>query len=321
MSERTAGGIAVLMYHAIAPGSAGAAAADPRYTITRAQLAEQLRALRTRVGAARAVRDVLRDSASTPTNSPRDSESDSSAPCITDALAAPALSRAPTIGAGSPDRGLSRHGADACGVALTFDDGHETNFTEALPLLVEHGANADFFVNPAKVGTWGHASWAQLREMADAGMSIQSHGYDHTYFTALTPSALERDLRSSKAEIEHRVGREVTLLAPPGGRMPPLLAILAGALGYTAVVSSRPALWSSRADALIPRLAVTSDTDVERIVGWASGDARAMRGAVWRYALLARAKRVFGDDRYERIRARVLAARPALPTPPQDRPA
>lgn len=324
MSAGTNPGIAVLMYHAIAPGDAGAPAADPHYTITRTQLAAQLRALRTRVGAARAVRDVLRDAASIPTSRAGFAEPDSAAPCITGALSPPGPVRPAASArraAEALDSGFRRDERDTCGVALTFDDGHETNFTEAFPLLVEHGASADFFVNPAKVGSWGHASWTQLREMADAGMSIQSHGYDHTYFTALAPNALERDLRESKAEIEQRVGREVTLLAPPGGRMPPLLENLACALGYAAVVSSRPGLWSSRADALIPRLAITANTDLARILDWAGGGAGAMRSATRRYALLARAKRVFGDERYERIRARLLAARPAIAPPARDRPA
>jgi len=44
---------------------------------------------------------------------------------------------------------------------------------------------------PAQVGGRGYASWAQLREMSDAGMSIQSHGYSHDYFlTDLSPHHL-----------------------------------------------------------------------------------------------------------------------------------
>ena len=68
------------------------------------------------------------------------------------------------------------------GVIVTFDDGHESNHRVAFPALVATGASADFFVNPAQVGTEGFATWAQLREMAAARMSIQSHGLDHRHY-------------------------------------------------------------------------------------------------------------------------------------------
>ena len=115
--------------------------------------------------------------------------------------------------------------------------------------LIEAGARrleVASFVNPARVGMRGHATWPQLREMADAGMSIQSHGWDHSYFDALSPDALERDLRRSKAEIEQRLGHRVTLLAPPGGRTVPMLAHLAPHGVAFASYNTLPGAWIRR---------------------------------------------------------------------------
>ena len=210
------------------------------------------------------------------------------------------------------------HAAATC---ITFDDGHATHYTEAFPALIDAGATADFFVNPARVGSAGHASWTQLREMADAGMSIQSHGLDHTYFTAQTQNGLELDLRRSKALIEDRIGHAVTLLAPPGGRMPPRLANLACALGYERVLSSEPGRWRDPDAIVLPRLAITDAVEVERVVRWALGEPASMRGDVLRYALLGAAKRGLGDSRYERLRARLMALRAGVAPAAQDRPA
>ena len=191
--------------------------------------------------------------------------------------------------------------------ALTFDDGHESNYAHAFPLLLELRCGADFFVNPARVGTRGHASWAQLREMADAGMSIQSHGWDHTYFDALSPDALEQDLRRSKAEIEDRLGHRVTLLAPPGGRTPPMLGHLACALGYRAVACSVPGAWRRGSPSvMLPRFAVRSATTPARVAAWARGDALAVLRERARHGVLHAAKRMLGTGGYERLRARVL---------------
>jgi peptidoglycan/xylan/chitin deacetylase (PgdA/CDA1 family) len=186
---------------------------------------------------------------------------------------------------------------------LTFDDGHLSNYSLALPSLLEHGAGADFFVNPARVGTDGFADWAQLREMARLGMSIQSHGWDHRYFTALSPAELREDLRRSRTSIEDAIGQPVRLLAPPGGRMPAGLPALAAEAGYSHVLNSQPGFLSAGVS-LLPRMAVTAQLDEDGLRGWLDG--RGVARAQLRYAVLDLAKRALGDRAYERARARLL---------------
>ena len=55
-------------------------------------------------------------------------------------------------------------------VALTFDDGCQSDYTEAFPALRELGMRATFFVVPSFVGQPGYVDWSQLREMVAAGM-------------------------------------------------------------------------------------------------------------------------------------------------------
>ena len=45
----------------------------------------------------------------------------------------------------------SRRGVDPRGVAITFDDGYEDNYRNALPVLREHGATATFYVATSTV--------------------------------------------------------------------------------------------------------------------------------------------------------------------------
>lgn len=195
-------------------------------------------------------------------------------------------------------------------VLVTFDDGHVSNHALAFPALLQRGVAADFFVNPAMVGTGGFATWAQLREMSDAGMSIQSHGYDHVYLTSLGGKELRATLRAAREEISQQVGKDVTLLAPPGGRMPSGLADIALECGYTHVLSSRPGRIGRNRTArrILPRMAITAATSADLLYAW-TGDSRgAMLREQFRYGSLAFAKRVLGDARYERARARALAA-------------
>lgn len=187
---------------------------------------------------------------------------------------------------------------------LTFDDGHLSNYSLALPALLESRAGADFFVNPGRVGKPGFADWAQLREMSERGMSIQSHGWNHRYFTDLTTSELREDLWRSRRMIEDRLGCKVTLLAPPGGRMPERLAELAHDCGYSHVLSSQPGRIRDAAARVLPRMAVTANLHESTLDGWLDG--RGLGRARLRYATLGLAKRALGDRGYERLRARLL---------------
>ncbi len=120
-------------------------------------------------------------------------------------------------------------------------------------------------------------------------MSIQSHSFSHRYLTALSPAELREELSRSKAEIEQHVGRPVTLLAPPGGRMPRGLGALARELGYRWVLSSQPgAIRRGASGAILPRMAVTAHLDEATLSAWLDGDGRAMLRARMRYAVLGR---------------------------------
>lgn len=191
---------------------------------------------------------------------------------------------------------------------ITFDDGHVSNYTLAFPALKARGHHADFFVNPAMVGRDGFASWSQLREMSDAGMSIQSHGYDHVYLTSLDKQKLRATLSAAREEISQRIGKPVTLLAPPGGRMPRHLPEIARECGYTHVLSSRPGSIVRASDArILPRMAVTAATTDVNLEKWIDGSQHIFLRERIRYGSLAMAKRLLGDTRYERARARAMS--------------
>jgi peptidoglycan/xylan/chitin deacetylase (PgdA/CDA1 family) len=192
-------------------------------------------------------------------------------------------------------------------VLLTFDDGHASNHRLAFPMLVERGMRADFFINPANVGQPDFAGWSELRHMAEAGMSIQSHGYDHRYLTHLAPRELRETLRAARTEIEDRVGTPVKLLAPPGGRMPAGLGDIARECGYSHVLTSRPGrLRRDNRESLLPRLAVTAGMDQREFAKWIAGRPGPILQRKLRYTTLAVAKHLLGDALYEQARARAL---------------
>lgn len=191
-------------------------------------------------------------------------------------------------------------------VALTFDDGHESNGAAALDIL-DHGGSADLFVNSATVGQPGFLDWPALSDLTKAGISVQSHGHSHRYFDELDDAEVERELAVSKAEIEEHTGHAVTLFAPPGGRLNPRVAGIARSLGYRAICSSRAGLWHPGGDPWrIPRLAILASTSDAQFARWIEQDTLEFTRMAARDRILTLAKRALGNDGYERLRARLL---------------
>ncbi|TIL72614.1 MAG: polysaccharide deacetylase family protein [Mesorhizobium sp.] len=191
-------------------------------------------------------------------------------------------------------------------VAFTFDDGHRSN-GPAAERIARAGGSADFFVNPSLVGKPHNLGWSDLRSMADAGMSIQSHGQEHRYLDDLSPAEVVAQLVDSKKAIEDHLGRPVTLFAPPGGRMPPNLRLVAARAGYAAVCSSRVGLWRTREGAWdVPRLAVLQSTSDAQLARWVGHDWWELTNRRACYLALASAKRLLGNHCYERLRGRLL---------------
>ena len=205
------------------------------------------------------------------------------------------------------DAAAGRAGPPA--VAITFDDGHASNGAAA-ERLAARGASADFFINPSQVGLRHRLSWSELRAMAAAGMSIQSHGQTHDHLDRMTEAEVTDSLRRSKDTIEGALGTAVSLFAPPGGRLHPCLARLAGSIGYQALCTSRTGAWTpGSGDAAIPRLAVLASSDLERVRRWAQADPLLIARARLRGGALDAMKRLLGNSTYERLRSAALGRR------------
>jgi peptidoglycan/xylan/chitin deacetylase (PgdA/CDA1 family) len=144
---------------------------------------------------------------------------------------------------------------------ITFDDGWASDFTVALPLLLQAGARAEFFLNTATVGTEGFLSWPQIAEMHRQGMSFQSHGHDHAHLLRLSTPMVKQQLRDSKRIIEDRLGAGVDFLSAPFGLLSRRIVDIALGEGYRAVCTSWA--WPARpGKPVIPRIPIDRNTTV-----------------------------------------------------------
>ncbi len=71
-------------------------------------------------------------------------------------------------------------------VVMTFDDGLESTYKIAYPIMKQYGIKGTVYVIPSLVGTSGYMTLNQLTELHDAGWTIASHTWDHQDLTTLT---------------------------------------------------------------------------------------------------------------------------------------
>jgi peptidoglycan/xylan/chitin deacetylase (PgdA/CDA1 family) len=171
--------------------------------------------------------------------------------------------------------------------ALTFDDGHASDYREAFPALRELGLRATFFVVPTLIGTPGFVSWSELREMVAAGMEVGSHSLTHPFVDCLDASGLAREFGESKAIIEDHLGAAVRAASLPRGWATSALQPVLRELGYRVFCTSRTGWWHPGDEPLaMPRVAVYHGMPIETFAAIVAAEARAL----WRLQAIEAAK-------------------------------
>ena len=111
-------------------------------------------------------------------------------------------------------------------VVITIDDGYESVYRYALPLLRQHDFAATLFIYTDFVGARDAMSWAQLDELARSGLiDIQSHSKSHRNLIERVAQesdsqyrqGLESETRGARQLLEQRLPVQVRHFAFPYG--------------------------------------------------------------------------------------------------------
>jgi len=98
-------------------------------------------------------------------------------------------------------------------VALTFDDGPSPFTGRLLRILQDNHAKATFFLIGNKVA----GNPAGAKRIADAGMEIGSHTWEHPNMTTIPPADIPGQLSRARDTITAATGRAPALYRPAGG--------------------------------------------------------------------------------------------------------
>ena len=116
-------------------------------------------------------------------------------------------------------------------VAITFDDGCESVYHNALPALKKHGFSATIFLVAGyvgKVNNWADqpvgipqlplANWSQIREMDRYGIEFGSHTINHPRLDQISVEEAGVEICQSKTLIEQKLGHAIDFFAFPYGK-------------------------------------------------------------------------------------------------------
>jgi peptidoglycan/xylan/chitin deacetylase (PgdA/CDA1 family) len=187
-------------------------------------------------------------------------------------------------------------------VALTFDDGCETDLTTAAPLLKAVGYRATFYVTVEFLGKRGYLSRIQLCELSALGFEIGCHSMTHPYLNDLGSQELHREIVEAKRELEQLLSKSVNHFSCPGGRYDQRVVKIAREAGYQSLATSESRANSPSSDRfLLGRVSILRDMPLGTFQELCRGE------GLWklrvRDSMRNAAKTIMGNPGYDRIRA------------------
>lgn len=193
-------------------------------------------------------------------------------------------------------------------IAVTFDDGCETDLTVAAPILRDANFGATFYVTLGFLGHPGYMAEQQVRELGDAGFEIGCHSMTHPYFPDLKEPELRVEIIDAKKRLEDIISRPVLQFSCPGGGWSARAVALAKEAGYQSVTTSR--IGRNRPDSdrfTLARVAIMSDLPLAAFQDLCRG--RGLWQRQLRNAVQSTAHNLLGNALYDRLRGLILERR------------
>jgi peptidoglycan/xylan/chitin deacetylase (PgdA/CDA1 family) len=142
-------------------------------------------------------------------------------------------------------------------VVITLDDGYLSEYTQAIPILKEHGYPFCVFVFTRSVGAHNFMNWDHLRQIRSFGGEVGSHTHTHPHLVDSSAEEIREEFFRSKKILEKNLGVDVKWFAYPFGDYDNTIRALGTKAGYKLLLTSDPgSVGPDTMPDLVPRQAI-----------------------------------------------------------------
>lgn len=145
-------------------------------------------------------------------------------------------------------------------IILTFDDGYDDHYTQALPILQKYHDTATFFIVSGFVGRSEYMTKAQIQQLADAGMEIGGHTIGHKNLASMEYEPAVKEIALSMTD-------RAPVFAYPSGKYNPVTLDIVSGLGIEAAVTTNLGVATETSSLYeLPRIRVKEPTDLLKVI-------------------------------------------------------
>jgi len=185
---------------------------------------------------------------------------------------------------------------------ISFDDGNQTDYIIAFPLLEKFGFKATFFLTSDFIGRPGHLTKPQIQKMSQEGMEFGTHGKTHKFLSTLNENELKLELLESKKSLEEITGKKIEALSLPGGYHSSKVKRMVQELGYKGICTSKFGLNEYNADPFeLKRISLRFDDPFSQFVSIINQDKKLYLKRKLRDNLLSFLKTILGPNNYFKL--------------------
>lgn len=185
---------------------------------------------------------------------------------------------------------------------ISFDDGNQTDYTIAFPLLEKYGFKATFFLTSDSIDKSGHLSKSQILKMSMVGMDLGTHGKTHKFLSTLSENELKAELLESKKLLEEITGKKIELLSLPGGYHGSKVKEISRKLGYKGICTSKFGLNENNTDPFeLKRISLRFEDPFSQFISIVNQDKKLYLKKKLRDNFLSFLKTILGPDNYFKL--------------------
>lgn len=158
-------------------------------------------------------------------------------------------------------------------IVITFDDGHQSVYDHAFPIMAEYGFPGVFYIVANRINNSpDFVNIEQLTTLINAGWEIGSHGYTHFDLT-LNHASAKYEVGQSRFDLEAALGVKVLTFAYPYGKIDPFAAQVVNDSGYRAGIGLGHSITHTWGNLFyLQRIEVQGDYTLETFIGLVNPD-------------------------------------------------